>query len=106
VQLLLIALVASSSLDRTALKAVLQRGNPGFKRCYEDALKHHTPALAGKARLTLTITAAGKVDDVTIDFPVDAPQFTQCLRDVALKLHFLKGPAGYKVVWPIVFQGS
>ena len=104
--LLLAGTSSASSLDRDALKAVLQRASPGFKHCYETALKRETPGLSGRARLTLTVTAGGRVDEVTVEFPVTDPQFTQCLRDVAMKLHFGKGPTGYKLIWPIVFQGS
>lgn len=103
--LLLLSSIAAhaSSLDRGALAAVLQRASPGFKRCYEKALQH-SPELSGRARLHLEITAGGRVSEATVEFPVEAPELTQCLREVAAKLQFLKGPAPYRLVWPILFR--
>jgi hypothetical protein len=102
--LLLLATAASaSSLDRAALAAVLWRASPGFKRCYERALEGQ-PQLEGRARLHLEIAASGRVSAVTVDFPEDAPALTQCLREVAAGLHFSRGPAPYRLVWPIQFQ--
>lgn len=101
--LIVAASARASSLDRAALKAVLQRASPQFKRCYERALTDR-PELSGRASLRLEIAASGRVTEVTVEFPVEAPRFTQCLRDAAAKLQFLKGPAPYKVAWPIVFN--
>lgn len=92
-----------SSLDRSSLKAVLQRASPAFKRCYEGALAV-TPELTGNARLHLEVAASGRVSNVTVEFPIEAPQFTQCLREVASKLQFLRGPAPYFLTWPILFK--
>ncbi|MDP1824447.1 MAG: AgmX/PglI C-terminal domain-containing protein [Archangium sp.] len=99
-----VILLTGSSLDRTAIKAVLQGGSPGFKRCYEAALRRDPPDLEGRARLTLTVAPSGQVSEVSVDFPMIAPGFTQCLRGVALRLRFLEGPAGFKLTWPIVFR--
>lgn len=95
-------LLTGASLDRTAIKAVLHGASPGFKRCYERA----PPDLAGRARLTLTVAPSGQVSEVSVDFPGVAPDFTQCLRGVAMKLRFLMGPAEFKLIWPIVFRRS
>lgn len=97
-------LLGGSSLDRTALKAVLQGGSPGFKRCYEAALQRDPPDLSGLARLTLTVAPSGQVSEVSVEFPLIAPDFTRCLRGVAMKLRFFKGPAEFKLIWPIVFS--
>lgn len=99
-------LVLTSSLDRGPLRKVLRAASPDFKRCYEAALQRDPPGLEGRAQLKLTVSASGRVEEVEVTFPVEAPQFTQCLRDVAIKLRFLKGPAPYKLVWPVVFRGS
>lgn len=96
----------ASSLDRTALKAVLRRGTPGFKRCYEAALRRDRPDLAGKARLVLTVGPSGQVTEATVEFRLDTPDFTACLREVAMKLRFLKGPAQFQVTWPIQFKAT
>lgn len=97
-------LLSGSSLDRTALKAVLQGGTPGFRRCYEVALESDQPDLGGRVRLTLTVAPSGQVSGVSVEFPMVAPEFTRCLRRVAMKLRFLKGPAEFKLIWPIVFS--
>jgi hypothetical protein len=102
---ILTLLVLTSSLDKEPIRRILHSADPGFRRCYEDALKRDDPGLAGKARLKISVGESGRVDEVEIEFPIDAPQFTQCLRDVAIKLRFLKGPSPYKLIWPIVFPG-
>lgn len=88
------------------VRKILSAASPDFRRCSEDALKRDPPGLEGRAQLTLSVSADGHVEDVTVRFPIDAPLFTQCLREVALKLRFLRGPAPYKLVWPVVFRGS
>ncbi len=103
---LLALVVLTSSLVREPIKRILHSATPAFRRCYEDALKRDDPGLAGKARLKISVGESGRVDEVEVEFPIDAPQFTQCLRDVALKLRFLKGAAAYKLIWPIIFQAS
>lgn len=97
-------LLSGSSLDRAAIKAVLQGGTPGFRRCYEAALESDLPDLGGRVRLTLTVAPSGRVSEVSIEFPLVAPAFTRCLRGVAMKLRFFKGPAEFKLIWPIVFR--
>ena len=101
--LLTSAASAASSLDRALLQSVLRRGSPAFKRCYQRALQVR-PALAGKARLTLDVAADGKVSEVTVEFPMLADDFTACLREGAMKLRFPKGPAAFRVVWPVDFK--
>ena len=105
VLLLLAAPALGSSLDRAAVKAVLQRATPRFQRCYERALAER-PALAGKAIVRLEISTGGRVETVTVDFPHEVPEFTQCLREAALRLQFLKGPAPWAVAWPIHFKSG
>jgi outer membrane biosynthesis protein TonB len=99
-------LVLTSSLDREPIKKVLHAANPAFRRCYEAALERDAPGLEGKAALKLSVGENGRVDEVEVDFPTDAPQFTQCLREAALKLRFLKGPAPYRLIWPIIFRAG
>ena len=103
---LLTLLVLTSSLDREPIKKVLHSANPAFRRCYEAALKRDAPDLEGKARLKISVGESGRVDEVEVEFPSDAPQFTQCLREVALKLRFLQGPAPYTLIWPIIFRAG
>jgi hypothetical protein len=97
-------LFSGSSLDRGVIKPVLHAASPRFKRCYERALKRDQPELEGKARLTFTVQPSGKVSEVEVEFPMVAPEFTQCLREAGLRVRFLKGPAEIKLVWPIVFK--
>ena len=99
-------LVLTSSLDRNVIKPVLQAAAPDFKRCYERALQRDPPDLAGKARLTLTVQPSGAVSEVAVEFPMIASEFTHCLRQVALKLRFLKGRGEFRLIWPIVFKRS
>ena len=93
-------LILASSLDRGVLRPVLQAASPQFKRCFETA----GPEVSGKTRLTLTVLPNGTVFEVEVEFPLVAPDFTHCLHDVALKLRFHRGPAMFRLIWPIVFK--
>ena len=97
------AAVPASSLDRALLKSVMRRADPGFRRCYEEALRDQ-PALEGKARLTVNVEPDGRVSEVTVEFPRWAPDFSRCLRDETLRLRFPEGPAAFRLVWPTDFK--
>ena len=103
---LLALLILGSSLDRNVIKPVLQAAAPDFKRCYERARQRDQPEFAGKASLTLTVQPNGTVSEVAVEFPMIDSEFTQCLREVALKLRFLKGRGEFRLIWPIVFKRS
>lgn len=96
-----LALPASaSSLDRELVRKVMRTASPGFKRCYEQ----QGASLVGKARLTISVSAAGLVSDVKVDLPGASAEFSRCLVDVASRLSFPRGVAPWSLVWPVEFK--
>lgn len=97
---LLISLVLTSSLDREQFAKVMRSATPGFKRCYETALKED-PRLRGRVVFELDIAADGTVTTVKLTLPEENPAFELCLTRRARTLRFGKGSAPIKVTWPL-----
>ncbi len=105
--LILLALpVQASSLDRQFLAKVMRTATPGFQRCYQAALKRDGPHVEGKVVFALAISETGAVTEVTVELPLEAAPFEQCLHDVAIKLRFPKGISPFRIKWPVLFRVS
>ncbi|MCC6998848.1 MAG: AgmX/PglI C-terminal domain-containing protein [Deltaproteobacteria bacterium] len=88
-------------LDRGSIQKVFRAGAPGFRFCFEKALKQQ-PNLAGRVDVNITIEADGTVSQA--DAKGLTPELEQCMVERARKLRFPPGSSSIKVHFPFIFK--
>lgn len=94
--------VAAKADRREVVRKVMTRAGPGFKDCYDEALKTH-PKLAGKVVLEIKVKQLGVVANVNTKS--DTLQDKNMLSCLVGKVKALQFPPGHNVMftYPLVF---
>lgn len=96
-----LAFAPGDPLDRVSIQKVFRAGAPGFRFCFEQALKQQ-PNLAGRVDVNITIEADGTVGQA--EAKGLTPEVEQCMVERARKLRFPPGSAAIKVHFPFIFK--
>jgi hypothetical protein len=98
-------LVSVGSLDREAIRRVIQASNARVRGCYERGLTRN-PELSGKVTLELVIATTGKVSSSRVSSSdLDDREVEDCLADVGQSLTFPRPKGGsVRVAYPFILQ--
>jgi hypothetical protein len=99
----------AGSLAATDVAEVTRKLNPGFRRCYDQALGEN-PNAEAKIQLSLTIEPSGKVSDARASGPAGPtgmpPYAYRCIEAIAKGAKFPESTQKTTVNLPITFRSA
>ena len=97
---------AVEKLDAASIAKVMARIRPAMKRCYDVALGDD-PEASGKLQVSLTISAAGTVEKVTVTPSGKLPASVgTCVSRVVKTARFPASSSSTNVTYPVVFTSA
>lgn len=105
---LAVLVVLSSSLDKSAIRAVFKKNSKQIRGCYETALER-APNLSGKLAVRLSVLPAGAVDSAEVaSSTLGDAELERCVLDQVRTFKFPAFGGGEKVfiTYPFIFNSS